>query len=473
MAARSACGLSQRAMSFPLLLALLPSALASFPVPPEQTKEQLSLFQKTAAAAKEASDAATPKVLEFFDSTEFRRVLQGCCPDVAGLKSTELLRRYRAEAQIAELSHALPSEPQKGQKKEVFDDVTEKEVGHLSWFPNEFQSALMHNVTALSAPINNYAQQHIFGSAPFAGMPPTWQEAENRLIYVAHNMRRLDTGSLPGFGDVTVVFNTSRVRNSVVIAPYDTGLFTMNCLFPHLLIQKAKKPLNCSAWPSPAVGTLDHLDHLIIPNLQIPYNRSVTNQTWKDGVRTLWSRAFTETPYEDLPPLTLNDMGSYLETDVLANPRLPDTVKYVIGNFPILFGTDDGRKLQQIAANRSWPLFWGVGNGEPVKKDKNFTDPTKYAGNERFADPSIVALTNATLPWGAKGAFDKVWEEAALERSKRNVTKEDVKRWWAAVSSSELRVAPLSASSCAIADRCVAVAAGDCVCILETQILTV
>ena len=85
-------------------------------------------------------------------------------------------------------------------------------------------------------------------------------------------------------------------------------------------------------------GTLDHLDHLIIPNLQaqgaqgispgvigswfkwyssvlkshaevlghgtrpdqIPYNRSVTNQTWKDGVRTLWSRAFTETPYEAL-----------------------------------------------------------------------------------------------------------------------------------------------------------------------------
>ena len=33
------------------------------------------------------------EVLEFFDSTEFRRVLQGCCPDVAGLKSTELLRR--------------------------------------------------------------------------------------------------------------------------------------------------------------------------------------------------------------------------------------------------------------------------------------------------------------------------------------------------------------------------------------------
>ena len=27
---------------------------------------------------------------------------------------------------------------------------------------------------------------------------------------------------------------------------------------------------------------------------------------------------------QDLPPLTLNDMGNYLEADVLANPRLPD-----------------------------------------------------------------------------------------------------------------------------------------------------
>ncbi|CAE7612124.1 unnamed protein product [Symbiodinium natans] len=359
------------------------------------------LFQKTAAAAKEASDAATPKVLEFFDSAEFRRVLKDCCADVAELPSQELLRRYRAEAQVAELSHALPSEQKGGIS--VFDDVTESELGNLSWFPNEFQTSLMHNVTPKSARINNFAQQRIFGSSPFAGKRPTWPEAANRLIYIAHNLRRLDTGSLPGFGDLTVVFNTSRVRNSVVIAPYDTGLYTMNCLVPEYLIPKAKKPLNCSAWTSAVVGTLDHFDHLILPNLQVPYNRSFTNETWRDGVRTLWARAFTSTPYEDLPGLNMKDMGNYLEADILANPRLPHAVKHVIGNFPRLFGTDDGRKLQRIAAKRSWPLFWAVGYGDPGKHDKNFSDPGRFPSNQRFADPSIAARPAGACRAGRRG----------------------------------------------------------------------
>lgn len=46
------------------------------------------------------------QVLSFFDSVGFREMLKGCCTEVANLTAEELLQRYRAEAQVAELAHA-------------------------------------------------------------------------------------------------------------------------------------------------------------------------------------------------------------------------------------------------------------------------------------------------------------------------------------------------------------------------------
>ena len=106
-----------------------------------------------------------------------------------------------------------------------------------------------------------------------------------------------------------------------------------------------------------------------------------------------------------------------------------EAVKHVIGNFPRLFGTDDGRKLQRIAAKRSWPLFWAVGYGDPGKHDKNFSDPGRFPsnfsavgarwelyksiesekqcwhcrGNQRFADPSIAARPAGACRAGRRG----------------------------------------------------------------------
>ncbi|CAE6913870.1 unnamed protein product [Symbiodinium sp. CCMP2456] len=458
-------------MASRLLPALLPAVLAFFPVPPEQTEEQLSLFEKTTAAAKEASEAATPKVLEFFSSPEFRGVLHECCPDVAALPSQELLERFRAEARVAELAHAFPAEFPAFWKN-LYDDITEGELGGLSWLANQFQFELIHNMTVEYDAVYTYGQEHVFGSKPFAGKRPTWPEAANRLIYVAHNMRRLDTGAPAAFGDITVVFNTSHVRKAVLITAYDSGWYAMSCVNREIVPKQPTRPLNCSAWPPSAVGTLDHFDHLILPNLQVPYNSSATNKTWMDGVRTLWSRGLSAVPYEDLPGLTEDDMAMYMEADIFANPRFPHAVKHIIGNFPALFGTDDGRRLQRIAAERSWPLFWAVGDGKLTHLAID-TNPTPYRCNERFADPAVGTITNASIPWASEQVFDKVWADVQLERSKRNITEADVTRWWANISSSVLRVAPLTAASCVDVDHCVAVAvgSGDCICHPETRIL--
>eukprot|EP00913_Durusdinium_trenchii_P012808 g12026.t1 len=285
----------------------------------DRNLHQVSVLELSRAKAKAASEAATPQVLSFFDSVGFREMLKGCCTEVANLTAEELLQRYRAEAQVAELAHALPAP---GESIGVFSDVTTTEVGELPWFPNEFEVALMHNrsMSEGAAPINDIAQKEIFGCKPFAGPKPTWTEASSRLIYIAHNMRRLDSGSEPFFGDLTVVFNSSRVKDSVVIAPYDTGLYTMMCLRPemsgHHKMKKFLPHLNCSAWPvNLPVGTLDYLDHLILPNLAAPVNSSVTNRTILDTARELYTRSgMSKIDYQDVPALDLRSLGGYMDS---------------------------------------------------------------------------------------------------------------------------------------------------------------
>ena len=79
------------------------------------------------------------------------------------------------------------------------------------------------------------------------------------------------------------------MKDSVLIAPYDTGLYTMVCLgapLPSHLNKSDLPPLNCSAWPRDLpVGTLEYLDHLILPNLRVPVNKSSGNETVLQVVR--------------------------------------------------------------------------------------------------------------------------------------------------------------------------------------------
>lgn len=217
--------------------------------------------------------------------------------------------------------------------------------------------------------------------------------------------------------------------------------------------------INCSAWADNVVGTLDHFDHLILPNLAFPYNSSATNLTIYDGVRALFGHSAFAGPYEERSPITLQEMMHYWEANILGNPRLPESVRFLVGNFGTLFGTEDGLKLQRLAELRAWPLFWASG-----------------LGNERLLDPSSAAQTNASLPVDAPTSFERLWDEAAVTRaSGTNGTwsPEEARRSWEALSKGQLRVAPLSASSCADLQGCVAATIGsqDCVCKVPSQAL--
>lgn len=157
--------------------------------------------------------------------------------------------------------------------------------------------------------------------------------------------------------------------------------------------------------------------------------------------------------------MTSND---YWESNILGHPRLPEGVKFLIGNFPLMFGTDDGRSLQKVSEHYSWPLVWAFGYGQASSKSSS-----TVAGNKRILDPTDAAAnTNATLPNSAANNFEDVWSLVETARkSQTNPSASDFSRWWSSLEESQVRMAPLAHDSCADTD-CVGIAIGsnDCIC---------
>ncbi|CAJ1406645.1 unnamed protein product [Effrenium voratum] len=435
------------------------------PLPAEQTPHQRALFAKHAAAAAAASAEATGEVLAFLDSSDFREALRRCCAELLPLSALELLKRYRAEARSAELAHALPAESLTA----VWPDVTLAELEEHGWFLNEWQAGLLHGNATPGTPqaVNDLVQQRLYGCRPFTSpTAPTWAEAAGRLIYVAHNMRRLDYGSMPSFGDVVAVFNTTYVHDMVLTMPYDSGQYGMSCWHQGIPEGFAPPQLNCSSWGE-VLGTLDHFDHLILPNLYMMGNWSLGNFSFRynmsANVQSLFGRsAIAKLPYEAIPPVDTFEAVQYLETNILGNPRLPAGVSFLIGNGGTLFGTALGRQLQRVAAARGWPLFWAMTGLPSPQTQANFTLPL-LPSNRRFADPaSHRALTDAPLAENAEKGFEEVWAQAKELRENRNLTEADSEGWWQQLTATQLMVAPVTHGRCA--SHCVAQLSVGCVC---------
>eukprot|EP00931_Biecheleriopsis_adriatica_P094602 TRINITY_DN6822_c0_g2_i1.p1 TRINITY_DN6822_c0_g2~~TRINITY_DN6822_c0_g2_i1.p1 ORF type:complete len:499 (-),score=60.01 TRINITY_DN6822_c0_g2_i1:91-1551(-) len=484
-------------MHFRLLSAqlLLFIVTAQFPVPPEVTKVQQAVLAKKAGEARTASLAATNQVLELFDSEVFRAGLWKCCPTVAGLPSKELLQLYREEVRVAELAHTFPS----GYGKGGFEDITIPLASHFTWFLNEWQAPLIGNGTVTG--MYNLAEENIYGLPPFVNdSKPTWDEAADRLIYVAHNMRQIDTGSIPVYGDVTAVFRTSHVRDMVEIAAVDTGMFEVNCnqsVFPN----RSKKRfvnVNCSGWKPTTVGTMKDFDHIIISNLRT-FSLKSTSTVEEEAIK-LFSRSAFAADYLNLPNVSLLDGLKYYEANILGNPRFPDAVSFLIGNFHTLFGTDAGRKLQLLADQYAWPLVWAFGaklrtpwqreegqnptqNTRAAKKEmweslhESFKLPS-FPGNQRILDPETLSshALNATISTDMKNAFANVWSQVAKQREGLvPIPHTQWQSWWSELSVSQARLAPLTARAGCSPDVCIGTMAvsGKCVCMQPKPIRTI
>lgn len=462
-------------------------------IPPEQSIAQQAAILDRSKAAKEASDAATPEVLAFFASDAFRSALQECCPEAAQLPSEELLNRFRAEVQVAELAHAFPPITGEGHFTDVTPDVLEQH----EWFLNEWQAGFLSGSNT-SKGLQNAAAVKLFGLPVSPDVGYSWDEASDRMIYVAHNFYQADTGSNPNFGDVCAIFSTDYVRDMVLIAPVDTGRWHMGrCdnVSDSLSDTSETGPgapgpgphhgmgsYNCSAWRPSIVGTLEHHDHIILANWATKANSSMPNQSIVDEAKKFFARSAFAGEYTQLPNLTSND---YWESNIVGNPRLPEGVKFLIGQFPALFGTSAGRRVQQLADHYGWPLVWALGNGghtsgrhppHPPHPPSTGTKPghgpkrggSSMPGNQRLLDPRSATLTtNATLSEESLANFEAAWAIAQDARaSGENITAANVSAWWALVNASQIRIAPLTAQSCLDAHSCLGtdVVSKDCVC---------
>ena len=469
-----------------LLLTITLAASAAIDVPPQQTDAQIELWAKQNDAARTASAAATPAVLDLFSSAEFREGLRQCCASLADLPSTELLARFREQVAVAELAHNFPSQAG-GQH---FTDETLDAMSEYPWFINQWQAKLLQphaqawhfdplrgSRTARDVAFSmSDAEVGIFGCAPFA-VPdlPTWDEASSRLVYVAHNLRQRDTGSSNHFGDVSAIFRRSSVDSLVLIAPVDTGIWEGSCNAS--TGENPWKDLNCSYWPSRTVGTFEHYDHLIRGNtgswsgggVSGPAH-SLANQTARLFART----ALADGGYGALPSLLSEELEQYWESNIVGNPRL-EAIKFLVPTFGALFGTGVGRKLQQTAMEHKWPLVWALGDGSAGGHgpSSNSTPAQSWPANLRLLDPAVGdSLTNFTAATGAASAFDTLWDEAAAARAKfpqnTTVSVEVVEGWWQQLTSAGLtRMAPLGARACADVDTCIGTVLGndDCVCL--------
>merc|ERR1712196_628833 len=109
----------------------------------------------------------------------------------------------------------------------------------------------------------------------------------------------------------------------------------------------------------------------------------------------------------------------------------PEDVKFLIGSFPNLFGTELGAQLQKWAKQRKWVLVWSLGlnlEGEGAQLEFNvlMTNNT-FKANQRLIDPEVAMETTAAASLSPLTnimlrTFQLHWTEAHLLRKvKRTV----------------------------------------------------
>lgn len=478
-----------------MLLVPLIAAWPALTTPPVQTRAQKVLYDKQNAAAAMASAAATPAVLNLLSQPEFRSGLAQCCSDVASLPSEDLLSRFREEILVAELAHNFPSSPS-GNGSHWLDETLDT-MQQYPWFLNQWQAKLIPHeasraigdgnrvelfdprrtsATRLDMSMSD-AEVGIFGCAPFAAGPdqPTWDEAADRLIYVALNLRQRDTGNSDHFGEVSAIFRRSSVDPLVLIAPVDTGIWEGSCNATDPA--NPWKDLNCSYWASRTVGTFEHFDHLILGNTgtwsgggQSGPARTLANQTARLFART----ALSSGGYAALPALESSEVEAYWESNVVGNPRL-EAISFLIGTFGALFGTGAGRSLQSVATSKGWPVVWALGAADAGGHSSK--EPASWPANKRLLDPTTGnALTNRSTSTTSSAAFEQLWQQASEARAQlppgQPPSVDTVQGWWKQLEAAQLvRLAPLTARACSDVDKCIGTVVGDveddemeCVC---------
>mmetsp|Transcript_25279 Transcript_25279/g.41153 ORF Transcript_25279/g.41153 Transcript_25279/m.41153 type:complete len:597 (+) Transcript_25279:3-1793(+) len=324
--------------------------------------------------------------------------------------------------------------------------------------------------------MQDHAETYEYALKPFqkVGAPKSMEEADERPVYSLVNNNLIDQGS-PIYGDVSAVFSSKFIAGGAVLSAMDTGFIETTCVEHHDF--PWAPPFNCSAYSHGKVlGTMKHHNHLFLINEDFWGNAS--------SLRTIFMRMEGAWGSHPLPGL---NFLNYFEAAVLGRLELPISVRFLIGEFPTLFGTDLGERLQLWARKSGRVLVWALGpNNQPKAARPSASAPAfnfdlmssarSFRCNQRILDPLVLADTTAAESLGTASTatdasdFQKLWAQVAETRKAGSPTNTTMARYWDEFSKilPKLKVRPLGGEDCRkqlIQGECVGVTLqGQCVC---------
>lgn len=511
-----------------LLLAAPSSSLprSALPPRPRQTSYQQEVMARISLEAELGSERAEREVLDAFGDEDFRMKLEAFLPETAEWTAFELLRRFRAELAVAEIIHNLPA------RAAAEFNAVDVDLGILNeseYLMNQWELAVLFRnhtdpfiLEEWMAP-QDATETGLYGMRPFSGSrsvyhgrwPASYAEAGERPVYNSLNLMRVDMG-VADLGPIALLLRRPFVENMTVLSPVDTGDFEDMCndTFTHELCSELLTDASCAKiwfcrWSEghcdsmqefygpelarPACnewnrmpGTLAHYYHLILANVKF-WNRTDSNRSrseilsWRDNLALRVARLLS--PWKSLKVEMREAFHQhYWEANTLGTPLFPHAVQVVLGDFTVLFGTEDGIRLQLLCKKWGWALIWSLGPNLNRSQDEESTYTGNYSfmGNKRILDPLVLSggtsaacnMTGTVLR-SVVATFHSYWDmvsaarEQMAHRSSPFPTPHELEQWWLQLSSqiASLRVEPLRASSCADLEACFAVTeGGDCVC---------
>eukprot|EP01102_Stenamoeba_stenopodia_P021781 TRINITY_DN8876_c0_g1_i1.p1 TRINITY_DN8876_c0_g1~~TRINITY_DN8876_c0_g1_i1.p1 ORF type:complete len:469 (+),score=73.21 TRINITY_DN8876_c0_g1_i1:120-1526(+) len=422
---------------------------------PVQTESQRAAFLNLTKNAESDSIAATPALLQLFDSSEFRKNISNL--PVANMSSSDLLLLLNDTLAFSPITHG------------VYDhtytfvvallDVTMIELTNLTFLPNVWERIPLNELN-LTNPIEqelllvqNIVETRVFGlpdfnTTDYANI--TLEEAQGRVGYGAVNLMRSSDGT-QFYGTVQLVLNNSYLTEITVLSPFDTGNYCGCCI-----LQNQPCLTKCNGI---TFGTLKHWNHLFL----------YLQNYWQLPLSQLFQRLFS-VPQSNL---TLYEQAYYFEADIMGNVLFPEGVNYVIGDFSLLFGRYYGLVLQQWCQTNNWPLVWSLGIPNVNSfVAQNFSSSAPL--NQSFIDPTTVAtsrLNNITVNSDTLFEFDKLWEYTNATLTLEPSEQQNDNFWWTlwgttlAEMPSSLHFAYQRPGDCSDSAGCFGVDAdGNCIC---------
>lgn len=476
------------------------------PTVPLQTPAQRQAMARLSQQAMAASKAATPALLHELASPDFISNLTALAPALASLDSMQLLSRWHASVEVAEIAHGFHAQNDPTQNNALdldIDIAAGAETFYNQWqlpvlFPKR-ESAAYYELMSYLGPAAAM-EVELYKLRPFsapipgrgAGQLPLWpggwpanlSEASDRLVYAILNQHQVD---FPAWlwGDVAVIFNNSALQDTVLYTPMDSGDFTCDCTdysktfcaawtnqsaCSHFWYcrwdsaalrcgaARTQPKASCTVWGGATPGVVGHLDHLMIPFARwAGETPDAPPDVDHARIARLFARQLQPWGSTGYPNMTIAAFDYYYEAQLLGNPRYDGGIKMVVADFKINFGTTNGDKIRRWCAEQGWPLIWSSSTLPRAKSGP-------WPAQGRVLDATVTnssAFHNLSTPVSqAKAMHVGMWAKVRAGRDKNVASTKKFLEWWVELVDATpvaLRPAPLMAGDCARPHDCIGV----------------